>query len=150
GRGRSRGGPGAESEPRSTFTAASHLDCGRMAKAPAPASPDRNRPHGVADPRAYALAALGVALLLGAALLVVVLGPHRIGDYFTESDFYGSYAEGARLLQHGKLDPARYGVVGPVYEATLALVGLGIRDLFLAAQLISVAATIATLLLWYL
>ena len=82
-------------------------------------------------------------------LLAVALGPHRIGDYSTETDFYGAYADGARLIQHGHLDATRYGVIGPVYEVTLALAGLVVRDLFLAAELISVLAMTATLLLWF-
>jgi hypothetical protein len=79
----------------------------------------------------------------------MVFGPHVIGDYLTESDFYGDYAQGARLVQHGHLIPARYGVVGPVYEIALALAGFAIPDLFRAAQLLSVAATLAVLLLWF-
>ncbi len=71
--------------------------------------------------------------LVFAALLVFALGPHRIGDYFTETDFYGAYADGARMIQKGRLDPARYAVVGPVYEIALALVGFVIRDLLTAA-----------------
>jgi hypothetical protein len=90
-----------------------------------------------------------LAALLGMALLAVALGPHRIGDYSTETDFYGGYAEGARLIQRGHLDPTRYGVVGPVYELTLALAGAVVRDLFQAAELISVLATVAALLLWF-
>ncbi|MEK7331422.1 MAG: glycosyltransferase family 39 protein, partial [Candidatus Eisenbacteria bacterium] len=93
--------------------------------------------------------AWALAALLAVALLAVALGPHRIGDYSTETDFYGAYADGARLIQHGHLDPARYGVVGPVYEATLALAGFAVRDLFFAAELISIVATVATLLLWF-
>ena len=89
-----------------------------------------------------------VALALAAALLAMALGPHRIGDYFTETDFYGGYAEGARALQHGRLDPSRYGVVGPGYEVALALVGLPVRDLLLAAELLSVFSVVAGLLLW--
>src|SRR2546421_9528 len=61
--------------------------------------------------------------LFGLALLAMALGPHRIGDYLAETDFYGDYAKGARLIEHGRLLPSRYGVVGPVYEITLGLVG---------------------------
>ena len=89
----------------------------------------------------------GLAALLAIALLAMVLGPHRIGDYFTETDFYGGYAEGARLIQHGHIDPSRYGVVGPGYDLVLALAGLAVRNLFVAAELISVVSTVATLLL---
>src|SRR5204862_6064380 len=78
-----------------------------------------------------------------------VLGPHRIGDYWAESDFYGGYLEGARGILRGVLDPARYAVVGPVYEIVLAGAGLLARDWFLAAELVSVAAAMATLLLWF-
>jgi len=94
-------------------------------------------------------AAYALAALLGLALLVFVLGPHRVGDYMTETDFYGQYAAGARLVQHGHLDPARYGVVGPVYEIVLGLVGFVLRDLFLAAGLLSVAASVGAVLLWF-
>ena len=89
-----------------------------------------------------------VAALLGVALLVMVLGPHRVGDYMTETDFYGQYAQGARLIQHGHLEPARYGVVGPGYELALAAAGLVVRDLFLAAGLLSLASSSLALLLW--
>ena len=90
-----------------------------------------------------------LAGLFALALAVVIAGPHRIGDYFTETDFYGGYAIGARLIQSGHLDPSRYSVVGPVYELVLALAGFLARDLFLGAELLSLAATTATLLLLY-
>ncbi len=96
------------------------------------------------------LAAYAVCALAAAILLVIALGPHRVGDYFTETDFYGSYAQGARLLQQGHLDPSRYGVVGPLYEVTLALVGWAVKDLFRAGELISVLAACGALLLWFL
>src|SRR5262245_63404299 len=90
-----------------------------------------------------------LALVLVTALLVVALGPHRIGDYSTETDFYGGYAQGARLIQHGRIIPTRYGVVGPGYEAALALVGLIVRNLFTAAELISIVSALAVVLLWF-
>ncbi|HEY2955662.1 MAG TPA: glycosyltransferase family 39 protein [Candidatus Eisenbacteria bacterium] len=90
-----------------------------------------------------------IAALFAAALLMMVAGPHRIGDYMTETDFYGDYARGARLVQQGRLLPSRYGVVGPGYEIALALAGFVARDLFVAAQLLSVAAMTGALLLWY-
>jgi hypothetical protein len=94
--------------------------------------------------------AYGVIAALAVALLATIFGPHRIGDYYTETDFYGGYAEGARLVQHGQLVPSRYGVVGPGFEIVLALVGFVVRDLFRAAQLIAASATTATALLWFL
>jgi tetratricopeptide (TPR) repeat protein len=93
--------------------------------------------------------AWALAAILAAALLAVALGPHRIGDYSTETDFYGAYADGARMIQRGVMDPTRYGVVGPGYEVALALTGFVARDLFLAAELLSVATTVACLLLWF-
>ena len=126
---------------------------GSAAHAPTPARPrtfalhaDPGLPPGQ-DRLLWRLTLLAVALL-GAALLAMVLGPHRIGDYMTETDFYGQYAQGARLLQQGHLEPARYGVVGPGYEVALALAGLLVRNLFLAAGLLSVASSALALLLW--
>ncbi len=98
--------------------------------------------------RGWIRAAFGVAIALGVALLIVALGPHRVGDYFTETDFYGGYAAGAKALQSGHLDPARYGVVGPGYEVALALVGLVVRDQLLAAELISVLSAVVGVALW--
>ena len=102
------------------------------------------------DPgRAARAVAGGLAVLVVAGAAAMALGPHRIGDYFTETDFYGAYAAGARLVQAGRLDPSRYGVVGPVYEVVLGLVGFAFRDLFLAAQAISALASAGTLLLLF-
>jgi tetratricopeptide (TPR) repeat protein len=98
--------------------------------------------------RACDAIAVAALVLLGGALLAIAFGPHRIGDYFTETDFYGAYADGARLLQHGQLVPSRYGVVGPGYEVVLAFVGLLVRDLFRAAEVISVASVLVTVALW--
>lgn len=81
--------------------------------------------------------AIALVALVTIALLGVAFGPHRVGDYFTETDFYGAYAEGARQIQRGVVDASRYGVVGPVYEVVLALVGAVAGDLLLAAELIS-------------
>lgn len=110
--------------------------------------------HGAAgvserEARAETWLAWVLAAALAVALLAVALGPHRIGDYSTETDFYGAYADGARLIQQGHLIPARYGVVGPGYEVALAMVGALSRDLFLAAELISILGAAATLLLWF-
>ncbi len=106
-------------------------------------SPSFDAPQWV-GPAAWALAAA-----TGVALFAIALGPHRIGDYYTESDFYGGYAEGARLIQHGRLDPARYGVIGPGYEVVLALVAFVSRDLFAAAEAISIGSAVGALLLWF-
>ncbi|NOT35382.1 MAG: hypothetical protein HOP12_14655, partial [Candidatus Eisenbacteria bacterium] len=100
------------------------------------------------DPRPLAAQAWErVTLLLVAALAAVLsalaFGPHRIGDYFTETDFYGAYAIGARAIQHGQLDATRYGVIGPVYELVLALVGALTGDLLRAAELISIVSMTA-------
>jgi 4-amino-4-deoxy-L-arabinose transferase-like glycosyltransferase len=83
------------------------------------------------------------------ALLAIVLGPHPIGDYYAESDFYGGYAAGAQLIQHGRLDPSRYGVVGPVYEIALAAIGALTGNLFVAATAISILSAVAALMLWF-
>ena len=122
---------------------------------PAP-SPHRARvalhaPADVAPATARRLTwlAWAISAALVAGLLYMVLGPHRIGDYFTETDFYGAYAEGARLVQHGQLLPSRYGVIGPGYEMALALVGFLVPNLFLAAELLSTAAAAGALLLWF-
>jgi len=100
--------------------------------------------------RVLDLATWAVLALLAAALLFMVSGPHRIGDNFAETDFYGGYADGARALQHGQVDPSRYGVVGPGYEVALALAGFVVPDLFLAAELLSWLAVLAGLGCWVL
>ena len=86
--------------------------------------------------------------MFGACLLGIALALHPVGDYYTESDFYGGYAIGARAIQHGIVDPSRYPVVGPGYEFALAFLGSFGIDLFLAAKLLSVACATATLALW--
>jgi hypothetical protein len=86
---------------------------------------------------------------MGVAQLVFIYGPHRIGDIFAESDLYGGYIEGARLVQGGHLEPGRYGVIGPVYEIVLALVALVVRDFFLAGEWISLFATGVAAFLWF-
>src|SRR5262245_9098432 len=101
------------------------------------------------DWKPVTLAAVALTSATAIALLAIALGPHPIGDYYAESDFYGGYAAGAQLIQHGRLDPARYGVVGPVYEIVLAAVGLLTRNLFVAATTISILSAVAALLLWF-
>src|SRR5262245_6940502 len=95
---------------------------------------------------------LAARILLGAyfaATLVVIFGPHRVGDYFTESDFYGAYVQGARLIEHGHVVASRYTVIGPGYDVALALVGLGVRNLFRAAQLLSAASVLGVAWAWF-
>ena len=89
----------------------------------------------------------GVALFAIAAL-VLIFRPERVGDVMAETDFYGGYGPGARLIQQGHLDPRRYAVVGPLFEVVLALAGFVIRDLYLAATLISLAGSVVALALW--
>jgi Flp pilus assembly protein TadD len=83
-------------------------------------------------------------------MLWVALAAHPVGDYGPESDFYGGYAEGARALRAGIVDPHRYVIVGPVYEAVLALTSFVVPDPFTAAKLISVAAATGAGALWLL
>src|SRR5690349_24804376 len=78
-------------------------------RAPAPAWADALRP-GVR----WAIVALFVA-----ATLPVLVWMHPVGDYFTETDFYGGYAPGVHALWGHGLDPSRYGAVGPVFELLL-------------------------------
>jgi len=86
----------------------------------------------------------------GLVLLWLALFFHRVGDYLTESDFYGGYAPGAELIRHGRLDASRYQVVGPLYELALALGGFVVRDLFTVGKLLSVAAACGALISWWL
>lgn len=130
-----------------------------MTRSPRRPAPSRPKPaarfalHGAAtldatEAQWLTRATWAVVTLLGIALLAMILGPHRVGDVFTETDFYGAYAAGARLIQHGQLLPARYGVIGPGYEVALALVGFVVRDLFLAAELLAFVSTVGALVLW--
>ncbi len=107
--------------------------------------------HGQAPPDGPVLVwlAWGVIVAFAAAAIAMIVGPHQVGDVLTETDFYGSYGPGARLLQQGHLDPSRYSVVGPVFELLLATVGLVIRDLFQAAEAIAVVSMVVTLGCWH-
>ena len=98
--------------------------------------------------RAWIIAWIALGAL-AAVLIAMALGPHRVGDYFTESDFYGAYADSARLIQRGRLVPSRYGVIGPGYEVALAMAGVILRDLLLAAELLSIVGTLAIAWLWF-
>ena len=93
-------------------------------------------------------AAWSVIAIAGLVLAWIAFRLHVVGDYYTESDFYGAYADGARLIQAGRPDPSRYGVVGPGFDAAVALIGLVVRDLFTAAKLVATASAVATLVLW--
>ncbi len=131
----------------------------RPRRAPAPRTPKAAAPSAwfrdgapagpAAEPVLIALALVAMAAYAAAALYFV-FGPHVVGDYMAETDFYGAYAEGARLIQHGTLDPRRYGVIGPVYEIALGLFGFVVHDLFLAAELLSALSATAVLGLWFL
>ncbi len=136
----------------------------RMTRPPRPAAPKpplandraRARPPAIAihagptaGPAWLTPAALALVAAYGVAVLAMGLGPHRVGDVFTETDFYGSYGPGARALQEGRLDPSRYGVVGPLFELLLAAVGFVVRDLFLAAELIAATSMTAALAFWW-
>jgi tetratricopeptide (TPR) repeat protein len=98
--------------------------------------------------RVWDAAGWSVMAAMALVLAWIAFRLHVVGDYSTESDFYGGYAEGARLIQRGRVEPGRYAVVGPGYDVALALVGFVFRDLFTAARLISVAGAVATLFLW--
>lgn len=104
----------------------------------------------LADSQRLRTAGWIVIAVAGLALLWLALFFHRVGDYLTESDFYGGYAPGADLIRHGRLDASRYQVVGPLYELALALAGFVVRDLFIAGKLLSVAAACAALISWWL
>src|SRR5207253_274063 len=49
----------------------------------------------------------------------------------------------------GHLVPSRYTVVGPGYDMALALAGFVVRDLFLAAEVLSAVSAAAIALLWF-
>lgn len=116
---------------------------------PVPAElPARSAPKGARRPVADLLGA-AIVVAFVAAVLSVALAHHPVGDYAAESDFYGSYAHGARAAQQGRLDPARFVVIGPVYEVALAAAGALVPDLFLAAKLLSVVAAAGALVTWH-
>ncbi|MBP8137380.1 MAG: glycosyltransferase family 39 protein, partial [Candidatus Eisenbacteria bacterium] len=118
------------------------------AKRPSPLLVHASSTPDPAQARAFTLAGLVTIAAYAVAVLAIQMRAHPVGDVFTETDFYGAYAEGARLIQHGKLDPSRYGVIGPVYEIALALAGAIFRDLYVAAQALSLAGMIVTLWAW--
>ncbi|MEQ1834024.1 MAG: glycosyltransferase family 39 protein, partial [Candidatus Eisenbacteria bacterium] len=105
------------------------------------------------------LATAGAALVMLAfavSLVFIVRGPHQVGAFDVESDFYGGYApaavdlaHGRMLNEHGRL-PALYGFVGPLYPALLAAGGVAHPDVFEVAESLSVLAAVVTLLAWFL
>lgn len=119
---------------------------------------DRTRPGTIRRFQLHAPAGIGLSwsgiaawTVVAAAAVVflwVAFRLHVVGDYSTESDFYGGYIEGARLFQAGLPDPSRYSVAGPGYDAALALLDLAVRDFFVAARLLSVASAVGVLALW--
>ena len=104
---------------------------------------------GDAGSRRWTWSGILLVTVAAACLAVLAFRFHPVGDDYTESDFYGHYAWGARLVQHGVLDPERYGVVGPVYELALAAVGRVVPDLFTAARLLSVVSATGFLAAWF-
>jgi tetratricopeptide repeat protein len=123
----------------------------RARRSPSPSQPRRppwfrfDAPAPASDPGWAAPAGWVVVAACAALLAWLAFGVHVVGDYFTESDFYGSYAAGARLAAEGRIDPARNQVYGPIYEPAVALVALVVPDLFTAAKVLSVAAAAITL-----
>jgi hypothetical protein len=120
------------------------------------ADPNRSAPgvpvaisSGEADRPALQTAGWIVIGIFAAVLAIFVLRLHPVGDYYAESDFYGGYADGARMIMSGALDPRRYTVVGPVYEIAVALMALATRDLYLAGKLVSALSALGTLALWW-
>jgi dolichyl-phosphate-mannose-protein mannosyltransferase len=99
------------------------------------------------DEEAWRRAGIVLLVVATAAFTLVAIAFHSVGDYFTETDFYGAYALGAEALRGGHFDGSRYGAYGPVYELTLAAVGLVWRDLFTAARILSLASAAAVLVL---
>ena len=76
-----------------------------------------------------------------AVMAAVTLVAHGTPLYFVETDLLGEYLPAARELGRGVITGAHYTFKGPGYPALLALLGAaGIKDGFLAARLLSVAA----------
>lgn len=120
-------------------------DAGEAAESAAPV------PQGEQTPAApwAGRAALALVILCGVLLAALAFGPHSVADNYAETDFIGGYAPGARAIQAGRLDAARYVVTGPVYELTLALAATLTRNIEVAGKLLSILAACGTLLLWY-
>lgn len=88
------------------------------------------------------------AAILTVALFILVVWVRRIGDFGVETDFYGTYAPGARDIGQGHVDSRRYGVTGPLYEFVLAF-GMLLRiPVFPFAKTLSALSIIGALILW--
>lgn len=107
------------------------------------------QPEPVASAPWAGRAALALVILCGVLLAALAFGPHSVADQYAETDFIGGYAAGARAIQAGRLDAARYGVTGPVYELTLAAAATLVRNMEVAGKLLSLLAACSTLLLWF-
>jgi 4-amino-4-deoxy-L-arabinose transferase-like glycosyltransferase len=105
--------------------------------------------HRTGDRSVAFWAGVGFIALTGLFLIAVAAFFHPIGDYYAESDFYGGYADGARMIARGDIDPRRYVVVGPLYETMVALLSGVAGDRYAAGKLVSVASAIAVLIGWF-
>ena len=116
----------------------------------------RDTPESPETVRRASLAAWITITLFAATLLVIARGPHKLGAFDVESDFYGGYATAAQAIQHGHLAsdggqlPAVFGFVGPLYPTLLALGGFALGDLFDAAELLSLIGATSVLICWFL
>jgi 4-amino-4-deoxy-L-arabinose transferase-like glycosyltransferase len=142
-----RGSVSLSNRRSSKQAASSRAEAALAANSPPPApSLEAAEVRGFPAPRLADL--LGIAALT-CSWLAIAIGYHPIGDHYTESDFYGAYASGAREILDGRIDPTRYGIYGPVYEWVLALGAAAGLELFLAAKLVAVASAGAALAAWW-
>lgn len=81
-----------------------------------------------------------------AGLTLVCLLPwllrHQFGRFDTETDFFGEYGPYARRFLAGEI-PADWPYRGPGYHLAVAVIGLVVPDLFVAAKLLSAVAAAA-------
>src|SRR5262245_46787649 len=93
--------------------------------------------------RGGAVAAMAVLAVAGVALLVVVLGYHRVPTFGVETDLIGDLIPAARALRAGHATAANVEFKGPGYPLMLAAAGalLGGND-WAAARLLDVLAAI--------
>lgn len=121
-------------------------------RAPAHHRATSRHPGPPLEPPGDAWAGRAAAVVIGVAVLAMAgltLLWHPVGDYFTESDFY-EYARGGSRIGRGLVEPGRYGIIGPLYEFVLALVGRLTAHVFRAATLLSVASAATVMACWYL